>query len=292
MQDARVRTFDEVRIENTNRCGYRCHFCPRESLTRDKGVMSIEDLTLVLQRVGPHAGRVDLHGFGEPMLDRLLVEKTRLVRRTWPRATPTIYSTLGVHVEDDYFERLIDAGLAELQVSFYGADATSYQRVHGVQRYALARKNLELLRHAAQTRPNFSLILRDHPVSDALPRAENEKAELSNFLREWQDAAGGDVRERALHNFGDGRRFNAAGKGAPCSVVGGFRSRVLQVTWDLKVVPCCFDFDASIVLGDLRVQTPDEIFASTTYLAFIAAHRTDDLHEYPVCTACERCRLP
>lgn len=289
---AETRSFQEVRIENTNRCGYRCHFCPREAMTREQGMMSLEDLGLVLSRVGMHEGRVDLHGFGEPLLDKLLVSKTALVHRGWPNASPTIYSTLGVPVPEGYFEELLDAGLAELHVSFYGATASSYRKAHGVQQYQLAWSNLQRLRMAARIAPSFRLVLRNHPLASDSERDGAELAALNHLLREWQDAGGAVVSQRMLHNFGNGRKYNASGTGAACSVVWGFRKRVLQVTWDLKVVPCCFDFNSTIVLGDLRQQTLDEIFTSATYRQFIDAHVEDRLHDYPVCSTCERCRLP
>ena len=87
--------YDEVRIENTNHCGYKCFFCPREELSRAKGYMSLSDLDLVLDRVDDHRGQVDLHGFGEPLLDTLLPEKVRKVSSKWPEAKTRIISTLG-----------------------------------------------------------------------------------------------------------------------------------------------------------------------------------------------------
>ena len=40
------------------------------------------------------------------------------------------------------------------------------------------------------------------------------------------------------------------------------------VTWDGKVVPCCFDKDASHVMGDLNKDTLKEIWGNKRYKAF------------------------
>lgn len=40
------------------------------------------------------------------------------------------------------------------------------------------------------------------------------------------------------------------------------------ITWDGKVVPCCFDKDAQHVLGDLKTNTFSEIWKSKAYLDF------------------------
>jgi hypothetical protein len=60
---------------------------------------------------------------------------------------------------------------------------------------------------------------------------------------------------------------------------------VLQITWDLDVIPCCFDSNASIVLGNLRHQSLEEVFQGSTYRDFIAAHMVQSLDPYPACRA-------
>jgi len=55
-----------------------------------------------------------------------------------------------------------------------------------------------------------------------------------------------------------------------------------------KVIPCCLDFNASIVLGDLKKQSFHEIFSSDNYSKFINAHITNKLDNYPICQNCER----
>jgi radical SAM protein with 4Fe4S-binding SPASM domain len=40
------------------------------------------------------------------------------------------------------------------------------------------------------------------------------------------------------------------------------------ITWDGKVVPCCFDKDAKFVLGDLTQQTFEEIWNGKKYQDF------------------------
>lgn len=284
--------FEQVRIENTDHCGYSCFFCPREQLTRPRGFMSLEDLELVLFRVGVHDGRVDLHGFGEPLLDRLLPAKVALVRERWPRSQPTLYSTLGVPVTAGYLGDLVSAGLSHVEVSFYGADRDSYACAHGVDRFDTARANLETLAHLARIHPSLKVVVRAFPAHDTVkPPESSDKARQG--LLDWMESLGLETfRERALHNYGSGRAYNPPGAKAPCSVTWGLRSRILQVTWDLDVIPCCFDFNAEVKLGNLRHQTLAEVFGGAAYRKFFEAHLTDRLEEYPICLGCERCREP
>jgi MoaA/NifB/PqqE/SkfB family radical SAM enzyme len=278
--------FDEVRIENTNKCFYKCFFCPREKLSRPTGFMSTSDLRLVIERVGPHRGKVDLHGYGEPLLDPNLKEKVRLVRNLWPLSELRIYSTLGVELAADYFDELFDAGLDILEVSYYGRDEPEYRKIHGSGNYAVATLNLN---RAIAANPH-RVVLRLMPSSFKTDQVFGLSSQRK-ILEHLAESSGVKViRERALHNWGSGRKFNMPGNKI-CSVVSGYRSRVLQITWDLNVIPCCFDFNASIVLGNLRSHSVREILESHIYRLFIESHKSGSLEAYPVCAGCERCTL-
>lgn len=285
--------FEQVRIENTAHCGYRCFFCPREKLTRPLGFMPLEDLLLVLNRVGTHRGRVDLHGFGEPLLDAELPLKVAAVLQRWPDAVPTIYSTLGATVPRSRIHDLVRAGIAHIEVSFYGTESRSYAEAHGVDRFEVARRNLELLTRArAEIGSKLRIVVRDFPSHEEI-KQPGTSGDAVRALHEWMLSIGVDaVRQRALHNFGAGRDYNAPGAKKPCSVIWGLRYRILQVTWDLDVIPCCFDFDSSIRLGNLRRQTLEDIFASEAYRRFYRAHALNRLADYPTCASCERCLEP
>jgi len=283
--------FSEVRIENTNRCGYKCFFCPRDQHTRDQGFMPLEDLALVLERVGEHRGRVDLHGFGEPLLDRQLADKIALVRQRWPQSEPCIYSTLGARVKPEEIERMVTNGLRQVEVSFYGFDAETYRQVHAVNGFEMAKRNLETLCRLQQTYPEtFQVVVRafpSHPDVDAPGSPEEVEA-----FRHWLADLGVEtVRERELHNYGNGRSYNAVDTEIPCSVTWGYRRRILQVTWDLHVIPCCFDFNAEVRFGNLRDQSLEEILHGPVYEQFIRDHHENRLEDYPVCLGCERCHL-
>lgn len=285
--------FEQVRIENTAHCGYKCFFCPRESLTRPLGFMPMSDFELVLERVGVHAGRVDLHGFGEPLLDAQLPAKIARLKERWPGAIPTIYSTLGCAIPASRLNAVVDAGLAHIEVSFYGADERSYELAHGVNRFDLAKKNLELLAWArAGTDSKLRIVVRRFPEHEYIKQPGTSEQAI-RALHEWMLSLGVEfVRERPLHNYGSGRAYNEAGTVDACSIIWGLRYRILQVTWDLHVIPCCFDFNASVPLGNLREQSLQEIFRGAEYRRFYLAHATNELSSYPVCQHCERCREP
>jgi MoaA/NifB/PqqE/SkfB family radical SAM enzyme len=281
--------FSELRIENTNACAFRCIFCPREKLTREIGIMPLQDLELVLERVGDFSGQVDLHGFGEPLLDPRLREKIALVSSRWPAATVRIFSTLGLKMTEDCLEGLLAAGLNHIEVSLYDCDAEGYLETHGKDTFTLAVENLEqLCRLRSSGGYDTTIVLRKFPLHHTLKPGERSSTVMEQFYNKVRAMGVSLIRERALHNYGGGRTYNAPGAGT-CSIVHGYRKRILQVTWELDVVPCCFDFNGSVVFGNLRDQTIAGIFSGEPYRRFIKAHIENNLENYSICSNCDRC---
>lgn len=263
--------------------------CPRDSQTRKIGYMPVADFSLILERIGPFKGIFHLHGFGETLLDRQFIPKIRILKAALPEARTLIFSTLGVRVKEDYFDELVDAGLDDLAISFYGFTQESYKKVHGFDGLELVKRNLERL-SLAMKRPGVTLKptikIPSLAVSSSLPIAQ--PPERAEFCR-WALDLGFDIMEWSyVHNYGDGRKYNAPNTERLCPVINGNRKNILNITWDLKVVPCCYDFNATIPFGNLRDQTLEEIFASPEYFQFLLAHQTNELSAYSVCQNCEK----
>lgn len=238
--------------------------------------MSVEDFKILLAKLPENCGKVDLHGYGEPLLDDTLGEKVQLAKHKWPNARLRIITTLGVANGAEKVAELARLGLNSVEISYYGDDEEAYRKAHGVNAYKLATTNIEQLRNL---QPNgLEIIVRSLDGADQQEVCEEHQQENA-------------ITKGKLHNFGSGRNFNRAPKGT-CSVVAGLRSRILQVTWQLDVIPCCFDYNAEIKLGNLRVQSLEEIFSSETYSSFIEAHISGNIRNVSPCDTCEKCLLP
>lgn len=284
-----IPLFKEVRIENTNACGYKCVMCPREKQTRQIGYMPIEDLEIVLDRLASFSGDFHLHGFGEPLLDRSLTKKIQLVKENFPQAQTCIFSTLGVRLSEERLKDLALSGLDFLNVSLYGFSKDSYAKVHGFAGFELVKSNLLSLSQfikEEKSRLRVHVKVPSPQVASSLPMVET--AEAVSFCN-WVESLGLEIAVwETVHNYGDGRAYNEPKQNRLCPVIEGMRRNILHVTWDLRVIPCCYDFNATIPFGNLRDQSLEEIFSSPEYLRFLLAHKTDDLSAYPVCQGCEK----
>lgn len=284
-----LSSFREIRIENTNACRYKCIMCPRERQTRKIGCMSLEDFSLLLERFGHFIGIFHLHGYGEPLLDRQFIPKVKLLKSQFSSSKAMIFTTLGTRVPENFFLELIEAGLDMAVISLYGFTRDDYKKIHGYDGFDVVKQNLQRLSHSMKISAHaFSACIKtpSREISSLLDFSPTtEKMAFCNWVREL----GFEINEsHGIHNYGNGRSYHLPNRDRVCPVVNGNRKNILTITWDLNVIPCCYDFDATIRFGNLRKNSLEEIFSSPEYFNFIVAHQTNNLSAYPVCQNCEK----
>jgi radical SAM protein with 4Fe4S-binding SPASM domain len=277
--------FEEVRIENTNACGYRCYMCPREKQTRKIGFMTVEDFNLALSKLPSSIKRMHLHGYGEPLLDPTLNQKVQkasvLGYQTY------IFSTLGLELCDEKIDDLITSGLSYLRVSLYGFDENSYKKIHGTNKLELVLKNLGKLKHRMEkVNSNLDILIQLTPEKEML-RLGLDLNLIKAFLNKIKSFGFPTSANEDWHNYGDGRAFQKP-TDKICPVVSGNRKKILQITYNLDVIPCCFDYDATIKLGNLKKQSLEDIFSSPEYDKFVLSQLMNDFSSMAVCRGCEK----
>lgn len=262
-----VPKFCQIRTEMTNNCAYHCFMCPRSQLTRTKGIMSIEDLNLMLERLDFIKYELDihLHGYGEALLCNDLPKRCKIITSRKPNFTPYIFTTLGVKREEDYFEALFKNGLGKLLISCYGYDSETYKAVTGRDTFELVKRNIKTVINL-QKKFGFQLRIQLDDFKEQYPSVY-EQNKLKNLKLEFIDwlLESGMAKDRIfgqeLHNFGCGfDEFPVFDKTVPCSILWGSRRSQLNISWDLNVFPCSYDFNTEYIWGNLKKQSLEEIF--------------------------------
>ena len=280
----------EIRIENTNHCGYKCVFCPREKMTREQGFMSVDDFGLVLRRIkefyGDYSEQIDLHGYGEPLLDKSLPEKVALARKAFPYAKLHIISTLGVKVGRSFIESLVNNGIDTMMVSLYASTKDEYKKITNTHNLEVVLENLNLIGELTkyQEKPKITVM---YGIEGNI-RLNEAARQHGDFVAEICNKYFFFMYQYIVHNYGSGRGYNTPTQNKICSVVNGARKNIIQITWDLRTIPCCFDFNAEMPFGDLRTSSFGEIYASRAYLDFIDKLSRCDYSTLSPCQNCDR----
>jgi radical SAM protein with 4Fe4S-binding SPASM domain len=251
--------------------------CPRESHTRLHGIM---DQTLyersIDEVVGLGAEQVVLTGFGEPMLDRRLENKIRYAKSKGLR---TYIISNGSALTPRRAAGLLLAGLDELRVSYYGMRAETYGAVMRGLDFERTTKNLL---HFLTVRKSLNLQCKIQLSYLVLP--ENEM-DVDAFRAFWEPKVD-YIEIWKPHNFGDGKDFRQRiGIKKTC---GRPANGPLQIQWDGTVIPCCYDYNNQIQLGNAFEDDVPTILKGNKYQALRDAHSKGEFHKFPYCDQCDQ----
>jgi MoaA/NifB/PqqE/SkfB family radical SAM enzyme len=271
-------------IENTNHCNAECVMCPRETLSRKRGFMDFGLFEKIIKEVSSVRRKpvTHLHGFGEPLLDKLLAERIQLAKTCGIKHTYIVTNASLLFPETS--RKIISAGLDKMKISFYGTDEESYNTTMKRLNFKVTFQNIkECLRiRKDMKRGNPRLILQYLPNETNNAKTEEFKALWSSLI----DTKVGDcLNVSSLHNYGGGRAYNHLGK--KIVSVCYFPWTSMSVLWDGRVVTCCMDSNGVQVLGDLNSQSVQEVWNEPVLSGIRDNFRKLDYSNYPVCLSCD-----
>src|SRR5688572_24879099 len=105
-----------VQIESTNICNAKCTFCPRDDMHRRQGVMNFDLFRKIVDEcVELGITHVRVHNYGEPFIDRRLVDKVRYAKEKGIAEVGMISN--GSLITEDVARKMIEAGLDAINIS-------------------------------------------------------------------------------------------------------------------------------------------------------------------------------
>lgn len=114
--------FDSILIETFGGCNRSCSFCFQSEIfdKRKQGQLSMEKIKQAIDELASinYAGRVSFHFFGEPLLDKRIVQIVKETRLALPFAQLR-FSTNGDYLDEKKLIELVDAGIDKLSVTNY-----------------------------------------------------------------------------------------------------------------------------------------------------------------------------
>lgn len=242
-------------IEPTNACNLRCKCCPiglddykqraggNRFMTKGDG----ELLRRNLEEIGG-VKVIQWYLLGEPLAN---LNTPWFVKQFQGLAERQILTTNGTLLDERRSLQLIDAGLDYLRVSVYGATQESHA--------AETKSNIPLNRIVDNVRRFREL--RDHRNArpylyvKMLDRGEFENTEFKRLFYGVADEV--EIEQRMNWN-GSG---SFGGSTAPESKQAcPFPFYTLAIHADMKVSPCCVDWDRRVVIGDLQTQSLKEVW--------------------------------
>ncbi len=263
---------DIVQIESTNLCNAKCVFCPRDEMHRRQGVMDMDLYKKVIDEcVTLGITHVRVHNYGEPFLDKQLVEKVRYAKERGIAEVGMISN--GSLISEDIAQGMIDAGLDAINISVDASGKEVFESTRLNLDYDVVINNIETLvrlrKASGRVRPKLILSF----------VRQNNSVDEQQFIEHWRKIAD-KVHITDLHNWA-GTLNATSDVNYPC-----YRMwQTFTVLWDGRVSLCCADFDGRHILGDLRTSTIADVWNGPAYLGVRRQHLENGGPE--ICRSCD-----
>lgn len=263
-----------VSFELTNHCNLHCPECPSGAgtMSRKRGFMNTGFYRRIIAGLKPFLLNTNLYFQGEPMLHPeffSFIEEAAGIE--------TVVSTNGHYLNEENAEKLSKSGLSRIIISVDGISQEIYSIYRKNGDVEKVKEGIRTLCRAVKENKSSLRIYIQMLVNRY---NENQLNEIQYFA----EVNGAFFVTKSMQIYDDSRyadwmpyddRFRRYGAAGEKTGIKSFLPRRCTriwfnpvVTWDGKVLPCCFDKDGEYVMGDLNTETFREIWHGTRFREF------------------------
>ena len=263
-----------VQIETTNACNAKCLICPHRNMKRLVKQMDESVYTKIIDECTKYnCANIHLHNFGEPLLDKRLVERVQHAKEKGIKAV-TIFSN-GSLLDAQKAEALMDAGLDEIKISFDGATKEEFEKIRyplHFDRVINNVKELVKIRNAKGSRLKVVVT-----CCSTGPKSEIVRS-LENIVDKFSF---GKIHNWANQDFVHDAKTKIR---KPCSRVW----RTFTVLSTGFAALCCLDYEGQIIVGNVNTTSIFEIWHNDNYKKLRLHHKNARQHKISICSACTK----
>src|SRR5579863_680155 len=268
-----------ISFEPTTSCNLRCPECPSglRAFTRPTGMLQKDFFTETIDQMSKELLYLIFYFQGEPYLNPSFLD---MVKYASQKKIYTATSTNAHYLNDANAKRTVESGLDRLIISIDGTTQEVYQQ------YRVGGK-LDKVLQGAQNMVKWKNQLKSktpHLIFQFLVVKPNEH-QINDVKKIAGDIGVNEVRFKTaqLYDYENGNelmptidkysRYKKDNNGTY-----SIKNKLLNhcwklwhscvITWDGKVVPCCFDKDASHRLGNLQNEKFSVLWQGENYYRF------------------------
>ncbi len=266
-------------VEPTTACNLQCPQCPSglRSFNRPTGNLKLDEFIKWIRPLQSKIWMMSFYFQGEPFIHPKICEAIRYAHSA---GIYTMSSTNAHFLDDQQSLEIVRSGLDQLIISIDGSDQDVYEQYRKGGRLEQVLKGTENLLKARQSLKAKNpwiiwqfIVFRtnEHQMNDVRQMAKQSGVDeiLFKTAQIYENSSSADlIPEHSLYS-----RYTKDRKGKM-----QIKNKLLNhcwrlwrapvITWDGRVVPCCFDKDASHQMGLLESSTFDEIWNGDDYHRF------------------------
>lgn len=262
-------------IESTNFCNLNCPMCSTNKDYSDRKQEKIDWQTYkkVIDEIGRYLYVVGPFNLGEPLLHEQIFE---MIAYAGKSNISTILSTNGNLINEKVVSQMFDSGLEKLIISIDAATEETYNKNRPGGNFKKLLEDVKLLvaekKRKKLLKPYIAIMMivmknNEHEIDKFKELADElgvDKCLLSYY---WEQNLGDSVGERTSRTLAM-KKNNYKSELDPDSIVTDtcrWAWSGCVINWDGRVVPCCFDYKETYVLGNLEEQSFKSIWNNKKY---------------------------
>lgn len=271
----------KIGFEPTTSCNLRCPECPSglRNFTRPTGMAQIDLFQTTVNQLHKDLVYLLLYFQGEPYLNR---DFLAMAKYATGKGIYTATSTNGHYLTPNKAKETVESGLTEVIISIDGTTQEVYEqyRVGGkLEKVKEGVRNLVAARNAAGTVHPFIVLQflvvkpNEHQIEDiyilgkelGVDHVALKTAQIYDF-EQGSDLIPDNTKYSRYKQLANGTWAIKNPLENQCWKLW----QGAEITWDGKVLPCCFDKDGEFEMGDLQDTPFAQVWRSPGYDAFRA----------------------
>lgn len=238
----------EFWIEPTNYCNLKCIMCPqRGEMTRKKGMMKLGTFKKIIDKISAWGPKINLYHSGEPLLHPDIFE---MIKYAAENNCYVNLATNGTLLDKEKSLKLIDSGLDELRFSFDGASREVYEKIRVGASFENVNENILIFLEKKKIRKS-----KKPKVVIEIILMEETKKHIDSFLERFKILKVDEVRFRTLVDWAGKLKISEISKPEDSHYKLCCHPWFsVAILWNGLAVPCCYDFNALYIYGDVKIN--------------------------------------
>lgn len=268
-----------IAVEPTTACNLRCPECPSglRQFSRPTGKLSVELYRRMIDEVAPKALYLTLYFQGEPYLHPHFFELVNYARQ---KGLFTITSTNGHFLDAQRARLTVESGLDRLIISIDGVTQESYA---SYRKEGQLQKVLAGIREIVEWKEKLNSLTPEVVLQFLIVRPNEHEIPAIRHLAKKMQVNRLVLKTAQIYDFEDGSpliptierysRYRRLPNGK-YAIKNPLKNQCWRMwngfvmTWDGRLVPCCFDKDAHHQMGQFPQQSIADIWQSKPYRHF------------------------
>jgi len=263
-----VKKITSLIIEPTNTCNLRCTFCfVTEGMTREGGFMEFDLFKKIIDD-SPDLEHLCMHNWGEPLLHKDIFRMIEYAKNKG--VNYVVMNTNGTLLTNKMIDQIVDSKLDIIRFSIDGS-AETFKRVRGVELQNIEQNINKLKKVKEKRRPKLKMGV-------VFTVEEDTEGDAEDYITHW---------EKIVDHVRLQPKLITSPRTEVCPEPFGKDYGKLVVLWDGRVIPCCVDYNANLMIGSVQNDTIQNLWKNEKMDLLRKQHLNGQFPD--TCANCNEC---